>query len=668
MNTHLKWWFFVVVLFGPAVLLAQGKAADLQAELHQAKDDHTRVDLLNKLAFHYRKSQPDSAWHYAEESIELAQSISYPEGEAMAWNRKGLALKYQGKYLKSLDTYHEALLLVKDEKSDQAKETRALTYRNLTNTHRHLGNLTRALEYCLKEVEIWQQFTPVNHRRMAASYNNLANLYAADEAYKKAIDYYHKAIEVYEESGDDFGIAQAYTNLGNALQFLDSLEPAKDYYQRALVMFMDMNADFEASTIYMNLGVIAEKEGDYAKAKQYFTQDLELHIRLNNPAFQAEAYRNLAMTEVLLNQPDTALNHLKNALKLAQETEQAWLEAEILQQLSETNESIQDFQLATHYLKHYIQLRDSLTLAESSEERIAMQEKFEAEQKERQIALLEAENALQESSLEKQNLIYGLLGTLTLLITLFALVLRTRLRTKAQLAEKESALNRQELRVRNALLEGQEMEKRRFADLLHDNITGMLFSLKLQMVSLLDSISAQPEPVKKAIDPNYQRLETSLKDLLTQTIDDIRELSKGLVPPLLVKFGLEPALKDLAKSIEKGGNLKVNLEIEDLESRPEANLELAIYRMVQELLLNALRHSGASEVTVSLVKQNGELEVQVSDNGQGFDTEQARSGPGEGLNNIWLQLDFYKGKMLLNTSYGKGTAYQLLIPLTSKSA
>ncbi|GAA4365626.1 hypothetical protein GCM10023185_36060 [Hymenobacter saemangeumensis] len=209
-----------------------------------------------------------------------------------------------------------------------------------------------------------------------------------------------------------------------------------------------------------------------------------------------------------------------------------------------------------------------------------------------------------------------------------------------RLAEEATRLRlRQQQEVLSAILETQETERKRIAEALHNGLGQVLYATKL---SLEGKGSARP-PAE------------SLK-LLNEAIRTTRTISFELTPGILQDFGLRIALEELVKRISPR-HLPINLHLQGLEPALPAPVEIAVYRIVQELLNNVLKHAQATEVEVHVVRENKLLEVSVEDNGQGFDANMLASAPleGIGLAGIRNRVALLGGTLQVQSQPGRGT-------------
>ena len=213
--------------------------------------------------------------------------------------------------------------------------------------------------------------------------------------------------------------------------------------------------------------------------------------------------------------------------------------------------------------------------------------------------------------------------------------------TKERKAENIQSLLR-------AVLHGQESERERIAAELHDSINPLLSIASMNVSSLLDYFKeSKAAPLEKL---------NSILLMLENAMRGVREISSNLSPALLKSFGLSKALEQLCKKVRETGKLKITYLAHGMEDRLSFDIELALYRIAQELLNNVLKHAEAKAVDIQLIKHSKSVVLMVQDNGKGFDAspEDIKMN-GFGFKNITSRVQSLDGSLTIDSSLGKGT-------------
>jgi signal transduction histidine kinase len=312
--------------------------------------------------------------------------------------------------------------------------------------------------------------------------------------------------------------------------------------------------------------------------------------------------------------------------------------------------------LANEYFTRYVAMKDTFFSKETAKQFSEMQVKYETEKKESENKLLQKENELKSAEISKGRITQLFLVSAIVLGALIAYLLfvRTRLKQK-QVLDKE-LLKQQELRSK-AVIEAEEKERVRIAKELHDGIGQQLSAAKLNISGLQASIKTTNE--QEAV-----MLQNAL-DLLDESVKEVRSVSHSMIPNALIKSGLVSAVREFINKISSSGNLKINLEIVGLNERLETTVENILFRVLQELVNNIIRHSRATEVGIQFIKHENELTILIEDNGVGFDVnaQLSESNGGIGLKNIISRVAYLNGEVNFDSFPAKGTTVTIELPL-----
>jgi two-component system NarL family sensor kinase len=204
-----------------------------------------------------------------------------------------------------------------------------------------------------------------------------------------------------------------------------------------------------------------------------------------------------------------------------------------------------------------------------------------------------------------------------------------------------------------AELDSQESERRRLAADLHDSIGGMLSTIRVGITTIGRTL-ADPQSIDQT------------KQMLDDTISSVRRISRDLMPSTLEKFGVLHAIKELCERFQ--GTSKINIQFIEEGEIPvlESQRALMVFRIVQELLNNAVKHAQATNIQVS-IQANDQLYITVEDDGIGFDAEEQKkdkqSGKGLGLFNIENRARLLEGVLEFERGRSKGSKTILTLPL-----
>lgn len=203
-----------------------------------------------------------------------------------------------------------------------------------------------------------------------------------------------------------------------------------------------------------------------------------------------------------------------------------------------------------------------------------------------------------------------------------------------------------------AVIEAQEMERKRIAGDLHDSVGQMLSLSKLHLSEIMDNSSAYTGEQVQLYSRSMQ--------LIDEACQEIRNISHNLMPGPLIRLGLLAAIKDLIRKINISKKIQITLESNLEATRFEEKVEISIYRVIQEIFNNILKHACASEVAVTLMKSaEKNFKLSIADNGIGFDTREIVTSSGIGWKSIYSRLTMINGSMEINSSKNAGTRIEI---------
>jgi signal transduction histidine kinase len=214
--------------------------------------------------------------------------------------------------------------------------------------------------------------------------------------------------------------------------------------------------------------------------------------------------------------------------------------------------------------------------------------------------------------------------------------------------------NQKEIRTKS-ILEAEEKERRRIAQDLHDGVGQLLSAAKLNLSNLESKIKVETEDQKVAMQNALTLVDDSVKE--------VRAVSHNMMPNTLIKLGLGSAVREFITKLGNAPTLKVDLEIVGLDTRLNDQVETVLYRVIQEIVNNIIKHAKASQISMQLIRHETELNVMIEDNGIGFDTNKLDTFDGIGLKGIQTRIEFLNGSVHFDSSIGRGTTVIIDVPL-----
>jgi signal transduction histidine kinase len=255
---------------------------------------------------------------------------------------------------------------------------------------------------------------------------------------------------------------------------------------------------------------------------------------------------------------------------------------------------------------------------------------------------------IEKLTLRQRKTLIWVLAAAVLVAILVGLLYKKLQQQRITELEREKQL----LAVR-AVVQGQVEERTRLAKDLHDGLGSILSSAKFSFNNMKERLIITPE--------NAAAFEKGM-DMLDKSISELRRVAHNLMPEALTRFGLDTALKDFCNSVAQSGALDLNYQSFGLsEATLPDVVSSAVYRIVQELVNNILKHADATTALVQLIRNNDTLSIAVEDNGKGFDTSILNNNNGMGYLNLKNRVAYLRGTIDIQTSPGKGTSVYIEI-------
>lgn len=305
----------------------------------------------------------------------------------------------------------------------------------------------------------------------------------------------------------------------------------------------------------------------------------------------------------------------------------------------------------------YITISDSLYAAKFQNDLLELEKKYNEAENQKKIMALQAEKEKAELTSHNNKLLAWLLGIAGAFFLLAAGFIYVYNRNKRKLAEQrelnyKQQLNetrqQQQLQLTEALLKGEEKERKRLAGDLHDGLGGMLAGVKIN----LSRISASQNNTAIANDL------PAVIHQLDKSVNELRRIARNMMPESLLNSGLETSLKELCESFITD-NLKLDFQAYNIRKDLPHETQATVFRIVQELITNAVRHAQARNILVQCSQNENTFYITVEDDGKGFDTTVTEAKKGIGLINVKNRVDYLKGKWDIESAPNAGTTINI---------
>tara|TARA_Y100001947_G_scaffold30492_2_gene23916 strand:- start:496 stop:2250 length:1755 start_codon:yes stop_codon:yes gene_type:complete len=465
--------------------------------------------------------------------------------------------------------------------------------------------------------------------------------------YNEYIDAY---LDYHLSQNDSKNLQKAYTWIAANFARKKTVDSSFIYFRKALQLIKQDKDTLAEAHMLNNFGVLYMEFTPYKdSALYYFDRSRKLY---KEPEDLQSSYQNTASTYKKIGEYEKAIENYQKADSLLGKEYSKERKRFLYDLMAKTYELAEKPAKALEYYKLTQAYQDSLNLQEQEKAIFDIQTKYEVQKKENENLQL------------KQSRFWLISGVILLVLLLIAtyLVYRTRI-AKKQLEVKQSALEKNELEKQlkdqelaglDAMIEGQEKERQRIANDLHDNLGGLLATLKLHFQNL----KTKTDRLRDEQDELFK----TTNSLLDETYQQVRNYAHQRNAGLKTSEGLVPSIKNFASKVSVGNNLVVQVEAHDMDERLENSVEITIFRIVQELITNVIKHAEASEIIVHLTSFEDHINIMVEDNGKGFDPFIIKDNDGMGLASIIKRVEHLGGNVDIDSHSGSGTTVILNIP------
>lgn len=479
-----------------------------------------------------------------------------------------------------------------------------------------------------------------------------------DDAIKLTSECY----QFYKSSNYRYEEALAVTQLGRAHQQKLNYQKALAYIEEGLKASLELkNKKLELENRLLISRLLADL-GRVEKVIEQASYIIKTEEELDDRTYSSEA--NFIIGKVLLRDErvQEAFPYIEEARDLNTGiNEKAY---EINYMLSELYNKSDNAEEAFTHLKRANYITNELYNQEKYAMETEIAVKYQTEEKEKEIKELEEENQLSALQLTKRTRYFIILSAIALLVAFsifnYYRLQKHKFETERLLGQQKEEIAQQkindlenQLKIDNlhSMITGQEAERSRISNDLHDSLGGMLSTLKLKY----DTLQVEHEDLSE--DNEYHEI----MDLIDIACNDVRDISRNLKPNALENLGLTAALKDLVNRYRIRGTLDISINTNNVDGILDKEAKLHVYRIIQELLNNAVKHAKASEIDVFVNRAEDELVIMVQDNGKGFDQQGVKKGLG--LGNLESRVKVLKGEMEIDSYIDGGTSVTVHIPL-----
>ncbi|MBQ4914261.1 sensor histidine kinase [Maribacter sp. MMG018] len=636
----------------------------LENALKMAEHDTTRVLVMSELARSYGGVDSVKCFENGFKAIALSKKINYLKGMADAnINVAGGYLDYfdvenAKKYFEIGNSLADKLIVKDSSKANMKIWLRG--YYNLGVAYGYEGNVAKEIELAAKTIPIAQQ---MGDKMFVANGNtNLAIKYSNMSLTDKGYEMFKISQKQFQEIGSPEDMLYHSLAFSSCLASMDSLDQMKSVLDIAKTNLDKIPNSFYRGPYYTELGLYYGRVEEYDKALKALDRAYDFYKDKKTHYYLKLLYQRYAKTYEKMGDYKKAKEYTLKYVNFSDDQHSFTDKINAYFMLARYEAKLNNYEDAYNYLQGYVTAIDSVRVTELGNDMQKLEVRYKTATKEKEILTLKNEKTETALALEKKRSQTYMLGAIASILALLLFIgfyaynqkLR-RARKKEEQREAEVLLLKQEQqnKIFSAMIEGQEKERKRLAIDLHDGLGGRLSGISLNLSKLNKD---EPKEYPKA------QLQKVMKDL-DDSLAELRSIARNMMPETLVKFGLQAALKDYCSSMT-GSGTKVTLQFYGTEEGISLNQQVTMYRVIQELINNAVKHAKASEVLVQYMRDGNKVDITVEDNGVGFKKEDIKDKEGGmGLLNLKTRVAYLKGDLEFQSEENEGTTVNVQIKL-----
>ena len=670
--------FSTIFSFGVSYSL---NSQSLSAVLDSISDQpiSSQIKILDDIAWDTRNSNFRLAESFALKAHELSHQQENMAKKAITANTLGVIYRKLSDYEKSLAYYDTSLFFYRQLENIKQQ---AVIHHNLSNVYRAIGLPDSSKSHALISLSYARKIN--DSIRITGVLTSLGNLSMDQNKYHEAFNYYKECLDIDFALKDSLYCSIDLSNMADIMLYTGQYQRSYDYYQQSLAFIKGKKETLNELITYTNIGSLFQKQelydsalsnfqishllaleikdsiglaftsneigqiyyliNQYDLAKRHYNKALSIATSINEPTQIAHANYGIGKIYVDTGKPQEGLEYLKIAHQKGLVLQNANLLIESLEAIAYAYSAIGDMQHAFEALRDYTTKNDSLNNANLLATVADLETKYDTERKEQEIELLSTRNKLQTATIERNRLIIVLVAV-SFLLSAGVLITYFRQRNyklKAQFEGEKAELKSEQIK---AVIHTQEAERKRFAMDLHDNFG--------QLISALRLITSQTKETKSSSDQLLDKMYTSLKNI-----------AFDLMPTTLVQKDIIAAIEELATQVNQSDLLKVEVKSFVKELGFNKEQEIGIYRIIQELTNNIIKHAQAKNINIDFTQLDHMLQVMITDDGVGYDPNQFYQSNNNGWKNIRSRLDLIEGDLEIDSSVdSKGSTVIISIPL-----
>lgn len=657
-KSNFKVGFILVLCFlaAPVLLFAQDAPVPIRSGM--SPSDSLSIEQLLHKASSLQHAYPDSMITLARTAFNKSIQNGFNEGAGRALGLMATGQRNLGHYHESIILYKQALSFINKQRYNKEFYL-AATYNALFGAYFPLGLYDSAAISCYKVIDIYNQ---AGDRRINPESSSVSPLIDAYQYlsicwlqlgyYQQALTYIRKAEQLSEKDKNKYQLLSILLNKGSI--YLNKQEPDSAHlvFIKGRQIAIKENNNAYISGFNLKIAAVLLQKGWFEKAIPTLETALAEKDtgRVTGESKVAAAY-NLAQAYYHQEQYDLALKVLLPAMDKAAALNLKYNSISPHLTLSEIYKAKGNIAKAYEHLQMARKIADSQISKDKVQTINLLDIALQTSEKDKEIIQNKLQIASQKNKIKEKNTWLGMVSlSVLLLIILFVSLYRSNKHKRRLQEEKIVSLSKEQEIIRlKAVMKGEEKERTRFARELHDGFISQLSAVKMNFSALSDSIKQRDK-----FDENIVQFE--------ETIQELRKTAQNLMPEILLRGGLVEAVQIFSERMSLAHHLLIDFHFYGYLPRLNVDLELSLYRMIQESIYNVIKHAHATRCIVQINCEDNVVGITIEDNGMGMDLQKQYQGTG--LHNLKVRVAGLNGYINITSEQQVGTTIYIEFDIT----
>jgi len=640
---------YLTVLFCSAVV-AQTPLDSARALINAGEQTLAeQAKTYNAIGQYYIGVNQDSAALYLDKGLQVA--LESKSEEVIVLLKFGQALLHRNDWsLDSLTNFVQSFLSFHEENEDLPKQV--VAHQNLGSIYSEYGKFEEAIKCNLNAIDLLAILG--DSLKIGELTFNMGVTYFNASLYESAIDKFKSAYHVFRQVGHSAYAGLAMDGMINVFMETNQTDSAQKYIGPLMDLAEEAKFSVLALEAKITSGLLQVDQRNYEEASQIFLEAMDSSRVVGTGLNTLNCLCALGKINYHLGQFHIADDYYKQAYTFTAAQDNNLMKNHCLREYALTLQELNKQGQAFDLLKEYSDFQDTV---QSKENKVVISElevKYQSSKKDAEIVRQQLDITKKENT---RNILIALLGLGA--VTAILVVTRFRLRQKItsqdlslQIEKNQNLQQKQKLLAIDYMVQGQEEERKRIAKDLHDGLGSLLLSAKMQLSNIHQGIKALEN-----LD-----LFTKAEGLIENAHEEVRRIAHNMMPEALMNFGLKEAVQDFGHQINTSSEVQVvtNFYCETAELSEE--VEIHLFRIIQEGVNNALKHADADLITIQFSKDEEYYLLEISDDGKGFDLEEGKGKEGIGLRNLESRVKYLNGDLTIASAPGQGTIIEVAVP------